>query len=692
MGLRLTPGNGMRTLLWACMAILAGACASMGRPEGGARDEEPPVFVRSNPTPGSTNVQPSRMVVTFNENVQLEDAFNKVIVSPAMKTPPQVTANGRRVTVNFRDTLRHNTTYTVDFADAIKDLNEGNVLDGFAIDFSTGDSIDSLRISGIVLCAENLEPAQGMLVGVYTDMSDTALTTLPLDRIARTNQYGHFTIRNLRDENYRIFAINDVNRDYHWDRTEDVAFYDQTVRPWVENITVTDTLYASNGEDSLVTRPGLRFMPNDILLTWFNTNYKSAYLADYKRPERRIIDIVLGAPTDTLPTLTIVDGAPGAGRPDSLWSLVKNNATNDTLRYWITDPEVIAADSLRLAVRYPRTDSLDRPVWTTDTLRFYFRDPKKSKKEIEAEQARLAALIQVDSITGDTIVLPDPRREMLTINNRSGMTLDINKPFRLNFSTPVASIDTAAWHLEMKVDTLWEPVRFAIIPDSTDLLLNRIVDFEHKPGERYRLTIDSLAAVSVYNTHNKLTTAEIGVRTLEEYSSLILKIPDGDSLRMVVQLLNSSDVPQYTAIKNPDSESVTISYVTPGTYYLRAFIDSNPNGKWDTGNPLDSIQPEEVFYFAKKLNLRKNWDVEQTWNLYELAIDDQKPYAIKKNKPKLKRGEKAPTDEEDEDDLDPLGNPFDPNRNRNNRNNNRNNGNSFGGLGGFGGLSRDNFR
>ena len=689
MGLRLTPGNGMRTLLWACMAILAGACASMGRPEGGARDEEPPVFVRSNPTPGSTNVQPSRMVVTFNENVQLEDAFNKVIVSPAMKTPPQVTANGRRVTVNFRDTLRHNTTYTVDFADAIKDLNEGNVLDGFAIDFSTGDSIDSLRISGIVLCAENLEPAQGMLVGVYTDMSDTALTTLPLDRIARTNQYGHFTIRNLRDENYRIFAINDVNRDYHWDRTEDIAFYDQTVRPWVENISVTDTLYASNGEDSLVTRPGLRFMPNDILLTWFNTNYKSAYLADYKRPERRIIDIVLGAPTDTLPTLTIVDGAPGAGRSDSLWSLVKNNATNDTLRYWITDPEVIASDSLRLAVRYPRTDSLDRPVWTTDTLRFYFRDPKKSKKEIEAEQARLAALIQVDSITGDTIVLPDPRREMLTINNRSGMTLDINKPFRLNFSTPVASIDTAAWHLEMKVDTLWEPVRFAIIPDSTDLLLNRIVDFEHKPGERYRLTIDSLAAVSVYNTHNKLPTAEIGVRTLEEYSSLILKSPDGDSLRMVVQLLNSSDVPQYTAIKKPDSESVTISYFTPGTYYLRAFIDSNPNGKWDTGNPLDSIQPEEVFYFAKKLNLRKNWDVEQTWNLYELAIDDQKPYAIKKNKPKLKRGEKAPTDEEDEDDLDPLGNPFDPNRNRNN---NRNNGNSFGGLGGFGGLSRDNFR
>ena len=207
----------MRLLLWCAVACLLAACANMGRPEGGARDELPPKFVRSNPAPGAKNVSRKTMSVTFDENIQLEDAFSKVVVSPAQKTPPQVSANGRNLTVHFFDTLRPNTTYTVDFADAIKDLNEGNILDGFALDFSTGDTIDTLRISGMVLQAENLEPAQGMLVGVYSDFTDTTLTTLPLDRIARTNQLGQFTIRNLPAGQYHIFAINDINRDYHWD-------------------------------------------------------------------------------------------------------------------------------------------------------------------------------------------------------------------------------------------------------------------------------------------------------------------------------------------------------------------------------------------------------------------------------------------------------------------------------------------
>ena len=138
---------------------------------------------------------------------------------PAQKSIPSITANGRRITVDIRDSLIPNTTYTIDFSDAIRDLNEGNVLDGFAIDFSTGDSIDSLRISGMVFEARTLEPAQGMLVGVYSNLSDTALRTLPMERIARTNQLGQFTIRGLRPGEYRIFAINDVNRDYHWDRS-----------------------------------------------------------------------------------------------------------------------------------------------------------------------------------------------------------------------------------------------------------------------------------------------------------------------------------------------------------------------------------------------------------------------------------------------------------------------------------------
>ncbi len=194
----------MRGILGVILIFILAACASIGRPSGGEYDYTPPVYVKSNPAIGSRNVAASRISIDFDENVQVEDVMTKVVVSPAQKSIPSITANGRRITVDIRDSLIPNTTYTIDFSDAIRDLNEGNVLDGFAIDFSTGDSIDSLRISGMVFEARTLEPAQGMLVGVYSNLSDTALRTLPMERIARTNQLGQFTIRGLRPGEYRI--------------------------------------------------------------------------------------------------------------------------------------------------------------------------------------------------------------------------------------------------------------------------------------------------------------------------------------------------------------------------------------------------------------------------------------------------------------------------------------------------------
>ena len=146
--------------------------------------------------------------------------------------------------------------------------------------------------------------------------------------------------------------------------------------------------------------------------------------------------------------------------------------------------------------------------------------------------------------------------------------------------------------------------------------------------------------------------------------------------------MSTSDAPVMKAIKPVGADVAELKLITPGKYYLRLYIDGNLNGKWDTGNLADSIQPEEVFYFAKRLDLKKNWDIEQTWDIYELPVDAQKPYAIKKNKPKLKRGEKAPREEGDEEDEDGFGgNRFGGSGN-----------NGFGGFGGFGGggLQKNN--
>lgn len=651
-------GFGMRLLAWGAISSLLAACASMGRPEGGARDENPPVFVRSDPAPGAVNTTPKRINVIFDENIQLEDAFSKVVVSPAQKTPPTVSSNGRRLTVDFRDTLLPNTTYTIDFADAIKDLNEGNILDGFAMDFSTGPTLDTLRISGMVLQAENLEPAQGMLVGVYSNLSDTAIHTLPFERIARTNQYGQFTIRNLKEGEYRIYALNDLNRDYHWDRSEDIAFYDVTVRPYTEAIEVTDTLYASDGSDSLIVRQGTRYLPNDILLSWFNENYKSAYLSDYKRPDARRITLTFGAPADSLPKISIVDGAGTPGADISEWAKLKANATLDTLEYWIADTTIVQSDSLRLSVGYFRTDTTDQLTWKTDTLRFNFRDPDKKKKEKEKKKKKdeRPAFI-VDSISGDTTFLPAADMEYLTLRTLS-QTQELNKPLILESSLPLETLDSAGVHVEMLIDTVWTELDVKFRPDSSDLLMRRRFDIDWEPGTKYRLTVDTLAAMSIYNVWNRPFTQEFSTKQIEDYSKLIFTLPELDSIQAVVQLLGSSDAPIYQAVKAPGSGTVELPYLNPGTYYARLIIDANRNGKWDTGSVRDSIQPEEVYYFAKKFELKKNWDVEQTWNIYELPVDAQKPYAIKKNKPKLKRGEKAPGEEEEEDEFGGAYDPF----------------------------------
>lgn len=158
----------------AASVMLLWGCASIGNPSGGARDEDPPRFVKANPTPGSVNVDPSNIYIDFNELVNVKDAFQKVVLSPPGTSTPRVSTRGRRVVVNITDTLLPNTTYTIDFGDAIEDNNEGNKLSGFAYTFSTGPVLDSLRISGMVLGAEDMEPQQGVFVGAYISKEDSA--------------------------------------------------------------------------------------------------------------------------------------------------------------------------------------------------------------------------------------------------------------------------------------------------------------------------------------------------------------------------------------------------------------------------------------------------------------------------------------------------------------------------------------
>lgn len=229
-------------LLGASAMLLAGACANMGTPTGGARDEDPPRFLSATPAPGSVNVNREKMTLTFDELINVKDAFSKVVVSPTSKSTPRVSSQGRRVTIEF-DSLAPNTTYTVDFADAIEDNNEGNQLQGFTYSFSTGPELDSLRISGRVFSARNLEPQQSMIVGVHSNLADSAFSTTRLLRVAKTDDRGQFTIRGLAPGSYRVFALGDNDNDYTYSSPEeDMAFYDFVVEPTARETLAIDSV------------------------------------------------------------------------------------------------------------------------------------------------------------------------------------------------------------------------------------------------------------------------------------------------------------------------------------------------------------------------------------------------------------------------------------------------------------------
>lgn len=659
----------MRFLLIVVLAMTVAACASLGRPEGGPKDETPPMFVKSTPARGQLNFTDNKITIEFDENVQVKDVMDKVVVSPAQKSMPVVSAQGRKVTVELRDTIIPNATYTIDFSDAISDLNESNELDGFTMDFATGDTLDTLCISGMVFEARNLEPAQGMLVGVYGNLSDTAISTLPLERIARTNQLGQFTIHNIKPGEYQIFAIKDMNRDLHWDRSEDVAFYDVTVSPTSQPTEVNDTLTAADGSDSVVVRPATMFLPNDVLLTWFNEDYKAQYLKDYKRLDRRRITLDFAAPADSLPQITVLNGVHSGKNLDKL-SVLNTGPTRDSLEYWIRDTALIAQDTVLIAARYQRTDTLQQLSWGVDTLKLILKGEKKKKKEEKKKKKKDSENDTVDSVAA-------PKLTFLQFSPATSSVHHIYSPLLFSANQPIDSVDKSKIHFEVKNDTLWNILP---TPDLELVIPSKVMDYkmEYKwePGATYRVTIDSAAVFGIYNEWNNTVKHEFTVKKEEDYATLFFITSNApDSL--IVELLTSSDA---TVRQSSVIDGVAqFLYVDPGTYYARAFVDANGNGKYDTGNLERKQQPEEVYYYDKKINVKQNWDIEQNWDLTALPIDKQKPLAIKKNKPKKKRGETEARERESEED-DEYDDEFDSfgSGSYNNK------GNGFGGFGGNG--------
>lgn len=613
----------------AILIVIIGfyACASTGMPDGGPYDETPPKFVRANPEPNAINNKRKKISIEFDEFIKLDKASEKVIVSPPQSESPEVKVSGKRVLVEFFDSLKANTTYTIDFGDAIVDNNEDNPLGNFAYSFSTGNSIDTMEISGTVLNAADLEPVKGIQVGIHKNLNDTAFSKIPFDRISRTDSRGHFNVKGIAPGTYRIYALMDGNQNYLFDsKTEAIAYLDSLVVPSMEGAVREDTIWNeidTLAYDTIYKINYTRFLPDNLILRAFKEENPLQYLVKSERPQLNRFSLYFSAKADTLPTLKGLD----FDEKDAL--VIESNLRKDSLLYWIKDTTLCERDTLTVQLTYLATDTLGQLVPKTDTLRMVNKINKErrlamaeeARKKEEKERKKRAR-------KGDTLRV---ETKFLTINVDAPSAFDLNRNITLKFEEPVAHIDTSAIHMAVKVDSLWEDIPFIFQADSILPRQYQILA-DWQPGKEYRMQIDSLAIQGLYGLYTNKVENTLKVKTLEDYGTLYLNIV-GAGPHAIVQLLNSSDA---VVRQQPVSRQNTCDFyfLQPNTkYYIRLFNDDNQNGVWDTGNYEAKRQPEEVFYFPKVWEMKANFEFEETWDVQAIPLNKQKLDEIKKQKP-----------------------------------------------------------
>ena len=281
------------------------SCASIGSPDGGAYDETPPKVEKCTPQNMSINNSKKKINITFDEYINIESANEKVVISPPQIEMPEISTSGKKINITLFDSLKNNTTYTIDFSDAIVDNNEGNPMGNFTYSFATGSNIDTMEVSGTLLESENLEPIKGMLVGLYSNLSDTAFTSLPFERVSRTNGSGRFNIKGIAPGKYRIFALNDMDGNFFFNqKSEKIAFDSIIIEPKSELAFRQDTTWIdSTHVDTIKTVAYTHFYPDDIVLKGFSEEFQDLHLLKVERPIPDMFTIYFTGPSDTIPQI-----------------------------------------------------------------------------------------------------------------------------------------------------------------------------------------------------------------------------------------------------------------------------------------------------------------------------------------------------------------------------------------------------
>ena len=631
----------LRTLHLAAVAallLMLSACARMGNPDGGWFDEQPPRVVGSMPKEQSIGIGNKKITIFFDEYIKLDNPSEKVVISPPQLEQADIRTHGKRITVELKDSLKPNTTYTVDFSDAISDNNEGNPMGNYTFTFSTGDHIDTLEVGGTVLEAENLEPIKGILVGLYdigdgsSDFSatDTLLRSAPMQRVSRTDSRGRFHVKGVAPGRYRVFALQDVDANYVWNaKSEKVAFLHTVVVPTSKPDVRQDTLWRDSLHIADIVQTGYtHFLPDDLVLRAFTEKQTDRYYIKSERTEANNFKIYFSYGHEKLPRIKPLDF-------DSTSTIIVEPTVNqDTITYWLADTALVNRDTLTVEMNYFANDTTGVLREHTDTLTLLSKQPysrrlKQQQEAFEKWQKQQERRRKRGQPVQESMPAPDLKMEYMV---PSGLDPDHNLTFKS--PTPLVKADTAAIHLYQKIDTLWYRAHY-LFGEKPGYPRNYQLISEWQPGSEYSLEIDSAAFVDIYGTASRAYKQGFKVRSTDEYATVVITLSGMNGKNAVVELLSQSDKP----VKKTAAEGgvATFYYVKPGTYYMRMFVDENNNGLWDTGSYTELRQPEPCYYYPGKLECRAKWDLRQTWDPTAKPLDRQKPSEILQQKGEQQR-------------------------------------------------------
>ncbi len=591
---RLYISAGLVLLTFFLVSIIK--CANPVMPSGGLKDTEPPVPVESEPPNFSSGFTGEKIDIKFDEFIQLKDPVNSILISPPVSQKPDYNLRGKSLVIKFAEPLRPNTTYTIFFGNSIVDLNEGNPLENYQFVFSTGETVDSLSIRGIVRNSFNLEPEGEVFLMLYKTDNDTVpADSLPYYVIpyylTRTNEEGYFELNNLKDTALKIFALRDINKNYLYDLpNEEIAFIDSLLIPEFYVIPEPDTLRTDSivGDTARQDTIKAESIPADSIveqlpegtyydLFLFQEQDSIQKLTDAKLVKEGKILFVFKYPAEK-PIIEVLN----RDLSDRNWKIEEINEAKDTINYWIIDP---AIDTLEFKI------SDDTLILDTTKIIVRQEDKRIRKKDEEAEP------------------------EFLKVkNNLEAKKLDLDKPFALFFPYPVKKHDFSEILLIEKDDTLKPDPLF------TDSIKRKVnIHHDWKEETKYEIFFPDSIFTDIRGVSNDSTSIGFTTKSMGDYGIIRVEIIT-DSINVcnniIVQLMDKDENIKRKNIISSTSK-INYEYLDPGEYIIKVIFDSNGNGHWDTGDYINKIQPEKVYYFPKSINVRANWEIEEKWKLFD---------------------------------------------------------------------------